>query len=269
MITRFDHAVLAVPDLAAATARFAELGFDVRAGGRHTGLGTHNAIVRFGADYLELISVYDEAEARQASRWPIIDVLDRGGGPLGMAFAADIDTLAATLRAAGIDAVGPFPMRRARPDGTDLSWRLLLPEGGVGDRSPWPFFIDWDVPDTERLRAESFGPHPNGATGVRGLSVGAADLDRATAFYTRLCNVTVLGDAWRAGRATRRLRVAGVTVELVAQPEEGLLDVTLAVTDLAATRAVLDNAGAGAVGSGGGIVVPDAAGTPLGFVPAQ
>ena len=63
MITRFDHAVIGVRDLSSAIRQYQTLGFDVHPGGQHVGLGTHNAIVRFGLDYLELISVYDEAAA--------------------------------------------------------------------------------------------------------------------------------------------------------------------------------------------------------------
>ena len=48
MITRFDHAVIAVRDLDEAMRRYQALGFDVRPGGRHVGLGTHNTLIRFG-----------------------------------------------------------------------------------------------------------------------------------------------------------------------------------------------------------------------------
>src|SRR3989442_10410930 len=55
MITRFDHAVIAVRDLDQALRLYRDvLGLDARPAGRHTGLGTHNGIVRFGLDYLEL-----------------------------------------------------------------------------------------------------------------------------------------------------------------------------------------------------------------------
>jgi catechol 2,3-dioxygenase-like lactoylglutathione lyase family enzyme len=62
MITRFDHAVIAVRDLEAATQQYQKLGFEVRPGGKHTGRGTYNSIIRFGLDYIELISIYDRDE---------------------------------------------------------------------------------------------------------------------------------------------------------------------------------------------------------------
>ncbi|SRR6266566_4137266 len=70
MITRFDHTVIAVRDLDAAISTYQALGFDVSPGGRHTGLGTSNAIIRFGLDYLELLSVSDRVEAEQGRGLP-------------------------------------------------------------------------------------------------------------------------------------------------------------------------------------------------------
>ncbi|MGY8804381.1 MAG: VOC family protein, partial [bacterium] len=55
---RLDHLVYAVPDLTAAIASFdSALGVSPAYGGRHTGMGTHNAILPFRGDtYLELIA---------------------------------------------------------------------------------------------------------------------------------------------------------------------------------------------------------------------
>jgi catechol 2,3-dioxygenase-like lactoylglutathione lyase family enzyme len=64
MITRFDHAVIAVSDLDRAVETYRSLGFDVFLGGRHEHRGTHNALIRFGgADYIELLGVYDPDKA--------------------------------------------------------------------------------------------------------------------------------------------------------------------------------------------------------------
>ena len=52
-----DHLVLAVPDLDRAMDDVArEYGVRPMVGGRHEGLGTHNALVSFGSSYLELIA---------------------------------------------------------------------------------------------------------------------------------------------------------------------------------------------------------------------
>lgn len=175
MITRFDHAVIAARDLDRARRNFSEsLGFEVYPGGRHTGLGTENALIRFGLDYLELLAIYDREEVRAAgiSREALAEFLvDREGGLLGFALATDdIDALAAQFRQSGLEATGPYAMQRQRPDGVVLRWRLLIP-GGTAWRRPWPFFIQWDMEDSARLALEVPGKHPVGAQRVRGVTM--------------------------------------------------------------------------------------------------
>src|SRR5436305_12552463 len=193
---RLDHVVIAVRDLDAAIARYDALGFAVTAGGRHVGRGTHNAIVRFGLDYLELISVYAAAEATHPAPATLVRYLqEREGGLAGFALAtADIDALAVRLRETGLAAEGPFAMARERPDGRRLSWRLLVP-GGVNWRRPWPFFIQWDQPDAERLAWEAPGGHANGARGVRDAAVVVADLAHGVDLYPRQIGLPLVGQA--------------------------------------------------------------------------
>lgn len=188
MITRFDHVIIATRNLDAATQLYSKrFGLDARFGGRHTGRGTHNAIVRFGLDYLELLSVVDEDELRAspAKRVRLLDFLARQeGGLLAYCLATDdIDALAEQFRGAGLDALGPFDMERTRPDGITLKWRLLIP-GGSAYRQPWPFFIQWEMGDEERLTHDMPGKHPLGATGVTGIAIAVTDLDAARHLYS-------------------------------------------------------------------------------------
>ena len=186
MALRFDHAVVAVRDLAAASQRLASLGFEVRPGGRHVGFGTENAIVRFGLDYLELMTVHDEGEAEAASARSraLVQFLRRyASGYVGYALASD-DLVAIRERLGGVgqECEGPTPMRRRRPDGTELAWELLIP-GSVAWRRPWPFFIRWALSDARRLAIEQPGSHRNGARAVSGISVATEDLGRARVLY--------------------------------------------------------------------------------------
>lgn len=188
MITRFDHAVIAARDLELAQRVFSEpLGFEVYPGGRHTGLGTENRLIRFGLDYLELLGIYDREEVRAAgiSREALAEFLaDHEGGMLGFALATDdIDALAAQLERTGLGALGPYDMQRQRPDGVVLRWRLLVP-GGTAWRRPWPFFIQWEMADTERLSFERPGQHLLGAQRVRGVSVVVRDGDAARHLFS-------------------------------------------------------------------------------------
>jgi hypothetical protein len=188
MITRFDHLVIAARDLDVACERFRALGFEVRHGGEHPGQGTHNAIIRFGLDYIELLAIRDEVEAHSGglSGTALVEYLQgHEWGMAGYALATDdIEGDAARLKASGVSVVGPFAMSRQRPDGSTLAWRLLIP-GGTPWRRPWPFLIQWETPDSERLTVEQPGAHANGVTGVVGVLVTVSDLASATNLYER------------------------------------------------------------------------------------
>jgi catechol 2,3-dioxygenase-like lactoylglutathione lyase family enzyme len=219
---RFDHLVIAVRDLECAVAEFRDvLGFDAQMGGRHEAFGTRNAIARFGLDYLELISVEDERLALQSSRGALVRFLAKHQiGLCAYAVATDdLDSLASLALQVGIESTGPFAMNRRRPDGSRLSWRLLVP-GGDQYFQMWPFFIQWDQPDSERMKMERAGKHPNGSVGVSGIEIGVNDLRTADAWYQSMGVESVSG--------FQRL--------LIEDSMEGPRAVTLRVQDLRATR---------------------------------
>jgi extradiol dioxygenase family protein len=218
MITRFDHAVIAAADLEQARRLYGErLGFVVYPGGRHTGLGTENAIVRFGLDYLELLGIYSREEVAAAGikRASLLDFLaDRPGGMLGFCMATDdIDALAARFQAMGLDALGPYAMERMRPDGVLLQWRLLVP-GGTAWRRPWPFFIQWGMDDAARLDIEKAGSHPNGVRRVVGVLVVVNDLAAAHRLYAEQIGLAV-GSGVNAAGWPNHYVVGDFTISLV------------------------------------------------------
>ena len=231
---RFDHYVIAVRDLDNGVAGYKALGFDARQGGRHTGRGTYNAIIRFGLDYLELLSVYDPGEARAAGQSELVEFLATRDGPVGYALATnDIEAEAERIRAGGLPVIGPYAMERLRPDGTKLSWRVAIPGDGQF-RRPWPFFIQWDGSDAERLVRDGAAPHPNGARGVRSVTVGVRDLHAARDLYANVLGLEPAGDdVFRAGDAH---------ISLVQAIEDGPVAISLN----AATSRELDPAIAGA-----------------------
>lgn len=236
MITRFDHAIIGVRDLEAAIARWRELGFEVAEGGRHPGRGTCNAIVRFGVDYLELISVYSQEEAAAAGgngQVAAAFLARHEGGLLGYALATDdIEALAARLAAVGLDAAGPIPRERLRPDGRLLRWRLLIPFGASW-LTPWPMFIQWDAPDAERLALEPPGTHASGVTRVAAVRLEVADEDRARDFYQRQ-----LGLPRSAADGEARYEVGPFGIEVASRPgaAERMVELVLAAGDLERVR---------------------------------
>lgn len=270
MISRFDHLVIAVSDLDRAIDSYRSLGFEVFPGGRHEHRGTHNALIRFGGlDYVELLGVYDREKAMESGlngRTLAEFVADRDGGLVGHCYATDdIEAEARRAREAGVEMVGPFEMRRARPDGRALTWRLTVPVD-VPWRRRWPFIIQWDDPDEERLAIEGVGTHENGASAVAGVSVAVRDLDEATKLYSVLFgsepqSTDEVPDL-AAARASFEVRGFGVDLlaptgdgpvrEALERDGEGPFEARIRVEDLASARALV----AGAEEDGGGLRVP-------------
>lgn len=283
MIERFDHAVIAVPDLDEGMAAFERLGFDVSAGGRHPSLGTRNAIVRFGLDYLELLSVEHPELAR--SRGPfgeeLVDFLRRDSGLVGFVLAgSSLDDEVEGLASLGLEVEGPFEMERIHARGARLEWRLVLP-GGSPWRKPWPYLIDWITPETELLSWDPPGTHDCGVIGVAGMELLVADLPAAGRIYEEALG---LGpgrrerSAWATGRRRFRLAGFGLGIHL---PGEGAaarelerrgpgpFRLVLASHDLAVSARVLARNGVPFTGSSSGIDIdPEAAmGARLRIVP--
>ena len=139
---RIDHVVYAVRDLDASAVRFrTEFGLDSVVGGRHAGWGTANRIVPLGEQYLELIGLADEAEAKATTFGrSVLDRVAAGDGWYTIAVASDDVVLVGERLGLEVDAGS-----RERPDGEVLRWRMA----GLDDprRESWmPFFLTWDVP---------------------------------------------------------------------------------------------------------------------------
>ncbi len=265
--------MIAVGDLKRAVEIYGSLGFGVAPGGRHDRRGTHNAIVRFGTDYLELLGVYDPEKAVASGhngRALAEFVREREGGLVGCAFATDdIDGEVARLREAGLELVGPFAMRRELPDGQKLTWRLLVPVD-IPWRRPWPFFIQWDQPDDERLAIERPGKHHNGAGSVGGVAVAVSDLDRAVRLYSSLFDTRPEETGEVRGLCASRARfvVHGFTVDLlspagegpvereISRQGEGPFEVRVRVADLGTAREVLADAGVEEAEAAEGLRIP-------------
>jgi hypothetical protein len=254
MITRFDHAVIAVADLDLAVEAYSALGFEVFLGGRHEHRGTHNALIRFGGvDYIELLGVYDSETAAESGlngRTLAEFVADREGGLVGHCYATDdIQGEAARMREAGLKMVGPFEMKREKPDGRELTWRLLVPED-IPWRRRWPFFIEWDDPDEVRLAVEGVGNHANGARSVSGVGVAVRDLEEAVGLYSVLFEAEPFrrDEVTDLAAARASFDVRGFTIDLLSptgngpvrealeSAGEGPFEVRIGVEDLTVAR---------------------------------
>ena len=144
-----DHLLLGVPELDAGVQWIQdEFGIAAGEGGRHLGVGTHNALVALGGrTYLEIIAPDPEQLVPQAA-------LPYGLGSLSAprlinwaVRVPDMDAWAAKLYELGI----PTQLRardRVNPDGRRLAWRTAaMPAAtivnGVNLTGLMPFAIDW------------------------------------------------------------------------------------------------------------------------------
>jgi Glyoxalase-like domain len=257
-----DHVILAVPDLANDSRRLADaLGLVVHPGGEHPGWGTHNAIVRFGQSYIELIAVNDEAAARKRPRGDrLLAALERGPGWLGYALGTDdLDSTAAEIRARGLAVRAPDAGRRLRPDGVELRWR----SASIGDEAMWggllPFLIQHDTPLEVRAGPASASSHSLGAVGVSAVGIAVSDIAAGVPTYEALTGQAPTNDHVgfvQAQRANWRLDdgcllrmlspehvATGPVAEHIAERGEGLFIVRLAVRDLEHAAAELARRG--------------------------
>ncbi len=157
-----DHIVYAVPDLAAAMDDL-ERDWGVRPapGGKHTGRGSHNALLSLGdGPYLELIAVDPDQPDVDVSKHPF--QLASLEGPVLRTFAVKapgIEARVARARAAGFDPGSPEAMSRETPAGDTLHWQLTRADPANSGGGMLPFLIDWGET-----------PHPS-ATSPKGCTL--------------------------------------------------------------------------------------------------
>ena len=141
---RIDHIVFAARDLAEGRSWMAaRLGLPAQGGGAHPGMGTHNALWRLGAAYLEVIAPDPDAPPPGRARLFGLDLPETAerlaAGPALLAWVAATDDLDAA-RAAATEDFGPaLPLSRG-----DLAWRLTVTADGVPPLGgALPALIEW------------------------------------------------------------------------------------------------------------------------------
>ena len=190
MITRIDHVMICVPDLAAGIAQFNKLGFNVHAGGAHPGKGTHNAIAFNEDEYLELLAIRDQAEHREASMKPgsadtaLNEFIAAGGGIRYVVLQSD-DLVAevAAMRSRGVDVSDALDGARRTPAGQELRWKVAT----LGAKNALPvFFIQHLTPIVERRRQVPAGKHPNGVYKLERAYIVTNDAEATAAVYAKV-----------------------------------------------------------------------------------
>ena len=139
-----DHLLLGTADLDQGIRLVREVtGLTPVMGGSHPGVGTRNALLSLGRQYLEIIAP-DPAQGNFSYRTD----LRKLGEPRLISWAAqsrNIDAAALKTREAGMQVFGPSDGSRKKPDGKVLTWRVLGIKSSLGSSTvdPVPFFIQW------------------------------------------------------------------------------------------------------------------------------
>jgi catechol 2,3-dioxygenase-like lactoylglutathione lyase family enzyme len=222
MLTRVDHAMICVPDLAKGIAAYTRLGFTVYPGGSHTGRPTHNAIAFHDEDYLEILSIRDRGAVVPGSPDAgLADYLDRGGG--FRIVAVQSDDLAAdvtAMRQRGVDVGEIRDGGRRTLEGQELRWRAAF----LGPPDALPiFFIQHLTPLAERkAQAMRLGPHPNGVMRMERVYIAVPDVAAAAGTYARVLGLPVpkiqRGAVIKADMAVFDLGPTGLTLAQPAEP---------------------------------------------------
>ncbi len=169
MLPAVDHLVYAAPSLDAGIKAMAErLGVTAAYGGKHTGIGTRNALLSLGRSvYLEIIAPDpDQPPPREPLPFGLAELHEPGLVAWALA-VTEIESRAESARNAGYDPGPVIAMTRALPEGGELRWRLCLRRPAAGDGLV-PFLIQWEP-----------GPHPSAS------SPGGCTLTDLTAEHPR------------------------------------------------------------------------------------
>ena len=192
MFTRIDHVTICVPDLAQGIEQYRKLGFNIHAGGVHTGKGTHNAIAFNRDDYIELLAIRDQAEYQTAAGragnpdGTLTEFIAAGGGIRYVVIQSDdLAAEVAAMRNRGVDVSDAIDGGRRTPAGQELRWKVAV----LGPGNPLPiFFIQHLTPVEERRKQVPdvgkgpAGNHPNGV-----YSLNVPTLSRRTPRLPQRC----------------------------------------------------------------------------------
>jgi len=222
VLTRVDHVMICVPDLARGIDAYTRIGFNIYPGGAHTGRATDNAIAFHQEDYLELLSLRDrDAVAPGSPEARLAEFLARGGGLRYVAVQSDdLAADVAAMQGRGVDVSEPAEGARRTPSGQELGWKTA----SLGPRNPLPvFFVEHLTPLAERRRQVArAGDHPNGVLRLDRVYITVPDLAAVTQTYARVLGMPVpktqRGAVIKADMAVFDLGPTGLTVAQPAEP---------------------------------------------------
>lgn len=276
-VVGIDHAVVVVKDLDNAAENWRRLGFTVSPRGTHSAkMGSGNATIMLGPDYIELLGVLSETEHNAPTR---AFLAKRGEGIERIAFTA-VDSAAGAeeIRARGYEPVGPVDFERpvTMPDGSLSAAKFRIFLWPIAEQPGGLRIFACQHKTRETVWIPQLMMHANGATRLKQVLVVSPDAAKDAAHLARMIDSDVGAEADGAvvvssgsdradfvfltkdqlGRRYPEVALAGLS-------ERGGAGLVIATSDLAAAERAV-----GSVRSGGAVCVAPAAanGTLLVFV---
>ena len=253
-----DHVVVMVDGIDAAQAAYERLGFQVQPRGFHRKLGTANHLMIFDTDYFEILGIVEDTEFNAERR----EWLKNGGGLANVALATDgADISFEAFRKAGLNPDAPLFFDRAvEVAGKTEHAQFRTVRIPKTNMPVVGFFVCEHITPQFVYRAE-WARHPNGARGIRGVTVIAEQPARWSATLKKYFgpgSVREDGNEVVADTGTQPIRYLsrndyaarypGVTP---VRPGDHPALLSLEVADLAACEALLARNGVGLVRPGG------------------
>ena len=255
-----DHVLIAVRDLTQTASTFRGLGFTVTPEGVHRGRGTHNRLVVFGPEYLELISIRDASEGLfRPNMAPFLE--SREGLFMFAMGTQEIGARHLDLRRQGIAIKDPVDGARHPQGGAaGYSWRQAEIDSGETPGCQ-TFFIQHNQTVEERY-VEPPEPtrHANGVKGIHYLALAVHDAEAAAARWQQVFGFATVSTEESPAEHARRLRLdlrnayldflsptqPGPLSEFLDRYGEAPYELGLHVEDLSATAAYLRQQGVSA-----------------------
>ncbi len=218
-----DHVLIGARNLARTSEIFSlNLGFNLTPEGVHPGRGTHNRIIPFESEYLELIAIRDASEP--LARASLEGFLKAREGLYMFALGTgDIEGAAARLRSRGV-AVSP-PAHGKRDGNPGYTWRYanLPPDVLPGSET---FLIQHDTPIGKRYpEPPGAAQHPNGVAGVESLGILVIDAETSAYVWQEVFgfDASPVEDLPQRGLRRARFRLDNCFLDLISPLRTGAM----------------------------------------------
>ena len=216
-----DHVLIAVRSLSSAADSYLSLGFKVTPEGRHPGRGTHNRLMVFGPEYLELIAVHDTATT--PFRPSMSSFLETREGLYMFALGtSDIDRTVGEIRSRGIDIGVPVPGRRDAGETPGYTWK----SANLGSALPGSecFLIQHDHTVAQRYTLPAAPTvHENGVTGIHHVTLAVHDSGAAALRWREVLGLEAGDPVAVQGGLRRRIALDNAYVDLESPSGPGAL----------------------------------------------